>query len=116
MTAADMVVIEGDRHTTVMLAGELDRASCRDVEPRLRALSGRPLVLDLSGVSFIDVDGLRMVHQCARGTALALVGVHPFTAKLFRILDLEIPLCRSMEEALWCLLPPTDEEIRDWLS
>ena len=46
----------------------------------------------------------------------ALVGVHPFTAKLFRILKLEVPLCRSTEEALWCLLPPTDEEIRDWLS
>lgn len=118
MTAADMVVIEGDRHTTVMLAGELDRASCRDVGPRLRELSGRPLVLDFSGVSFIDVDGLRMVHQCARGTSLALVGVHPFVARLFRILrlDAHIPLCRSMEEALWCLLPPTDEEIRDWLS
>lgn len=116
MTAADIVVIEGDRHTTVMLAGELDRASCRDVGPRLRALRGRPLVLDLSGVSFIDVDGLRMVHQCGRGTDLALVGVHPFMAKLFRILGVEIPLCRSTEEALWCVLPPSDDAIRDWLS
>ncbi len=64
-----------------------------------------------------------MVHQCARrskaeGTALALVGASPFTAKLFRILglDKQIPLCQSTEEALWCLLPPTDDEIRDWLS
>ena len=116
---ADLVVIEDDSHTTVMLSGELDRAACPAVQRRLRELPHGPLVLDFSGVSFIDVDGLRMVHECAReGASLALVGASPFTARLFRILGLDklVPLCRSTEEALWCLLPPTDDEIRDWLS
>lgn len=121
MSVADLVVIEGDRHTTALLSGELDRASCSEVRPRLRALAHRPLVLDLSGLTFIDVDGLRMVHQCARvceaeGAALALVGANPFTAKLFRLFGLGVPLCASEEEALWCLLPPTDDDIQDWLS
>ncbi|TDD76134.1 anti-sigma factor antagonist [Actinomadura darangshiensis] len=119
MTRADLVVIENERHTTALLTGELDRASCPAVRSRLRAVAHRPLVLDFSGVTFIDADGLRTVHQCARaGTALALVGVSPFVAKLFRILGLDghIPLCSSTEEALWCILPRTDEEIRDWLD
>lgn len=123
MTAADMTVIEGDQHTTVMLSGELDRASCPAVRSRLRTLAHRPLVLDVSGVSFIDAAGLRTVHQCARvcgaeGTTLALVGASPFMAKLFRAFGLDklVPLCGSTEEALWCLLPRTDDEIRDWLA
>lgn len=119
MTPADLVVIEGDRHTTVLLSGDLDRASCPAVRSGLRSVAHRPLVLDFSGVSFVDAGGLRTVDQCAReGTALALVGASPFVAKLFRILGLDrrIPLCGSTEEALWCVLPPTDDEIRNWLD
>ncbi|QFG25739.1 STAS domain-containing protein [Actinomadura sp. WMMB 499] len=119
----DMVVIEGERHTTVLLSGELDRASCPHVRSRLRPLTGRPLVLDVSGVTFFDAEGMRTVCRCARaceaeGAALALVGVRPYAAKVFRILglDRDVPLCGSMDEALWCVLPRTDEEIREWLS
>ncbi|MGH3240736.1 MAG: STAS domain-containing protein [Spirillospora sp.] len=123
MTDVDMVVIESDHHTTVLLSGELDSTSAPEVRSRLRDLVHRPLVLDVSGVDFFDADGLRTLHQCAcsckaEGTALALVGVRPFPAKLCRILGLDkhIPMCASTEEALWCLLPRTDDEIRDWLS
>jgi anti-sigma B factor antagonist len=123
-TAVDMVVVEGDRHTDVLLAGEMDLLSAPSVRGRLRDLvSERPLVLEVSGVSFFDAEGLRTVAATARrglecGTGVALVGMRPFQAKMFRILRMheEVPLCSSAEEALWCLLPRSDEEIRGWLG
>jgi anti-anti-sigma factor len=119
MPPADLVVIESESHATVLLSGDLDRAACPAVRSRLREVAHRPLVLDFSGVSFIDSHGLHMIRQCAgEGTALALVGVSPFVARLFRIVGLDghVPLCGSTEEALWCVLPRTDDEIREWLS
>ncbi|WP_131741284.1 STAS domain-containing protein [Actinomadura roseirufa] len=119
----DMVVVDGDRHIIVLLSGEMDRASSPRVRDRLRALARRPLVVDVAGVSFFDSEGMRAVSQCARecerqGTALALVGVRPFAARMFRVLGLDrhIPLCATVEEALWCVVPRTDAEIRAWLD
>ncbi|MDL4771311.1 MULTISPECIES: STAS domain-containing protein [Thermomonosporaceae] len=124
-TAVDVLVIDGRRHTTVLLSGELDRLTAPEARRRLRAVvraADRPLVLDLSGVSFFDAAGMRTVsaaaeHCAARGTGLAVTGVRPFAAKMFRILGMHerITLCGSLDEALWCLFPPTDEEIEDWL-
>jgi anti-anti-sigma factor len=122
-TAAAMVVIEHERHTTVLLTGELDRASAPAVRARLLAVAERPLVLDITGVSFIDAEGLRAVSHCARrcednGAALAVVGAAPFTRRMFRVLGLDqrVPLCASMDEALWCTVPRTDDEIAAWLA
>ncbi len=123
-TAVDMVVVEGERHTGVLLSGEMDLMSAPSVRGHLCALvAERPLVLDVSGVTFFDAEGLRIVAATARrglecGTGVALVGVRPFAAQLFRILRMDeaVPLCSSTEEALWCLLPRTDEEIADWLE
>ncbi|MEU5881549.1 STAS domain-containing protein [Spirillospora sp. NPDC047279] len=125
-TVVDMVVVEGLRHTTVLLTGEMDRMSSPTVQLRLRRLAtttGRPLVLNLSGVSFFDAEGLRAVSATARrceerGIGLAAVGVRPFAAKMFHILRLHerIPLCATETEALWCLLPPTDAELAAWLD
>ncbi|MFD0686731.1 STAS domain-containing protein [Actinomadura fibrosa] len=119
----DMVVVDDDRHTTVRLRGELDRVSAPRVRDRLRGLTGRPLVLDVGGVSFFDSEGMRTVCACAldcelHGHALAMVGLRPFAAKMFRILGLheQIPLCSSLEEALWCVVPRTDAEISAWLA
>jgi anti-anti-sigma factor len=122
-TAVDMVVVEGERHTDVLLSGEMDLLSAPSVRERLWELvSERPLVVDVSGVSFFDAEGLRIVAATARrglecGTGLALVGMRPFAEKMFRILRMheEVPLCASAQEALWCLLPRTDEEIQGWL-
>ncbi|MFI0444830.1 STAS domain-containing protein [Actinomadura sp. 6N118] len=125
-TAVDVVVVEGERHTTVLLSGEMDRMSAPAVRCRLLDLAGaasRPLVLDLAGVSFFDAEGMRVVSAAARrcdelGVGLATVGVRPFAAKMFHILRLHerIPLCSSTEEALWCVLPPTDAELAEWLN
>jgi anti-sigma B factor antagonist len=123
-TAVDMVVVEGEHHTDVLLSGEMDLMSAPPIRGHLCALvSERPLVLDVSGVSFFDAEGLRIIAATARrglqcGTGVALVGVRPFAAQLFRILRMDeaVPLCSSTQEALWCLLPRTDEEIAGWLE
>ncbi|MFG1999759.1 STAS domain-containing protein [Spirillospora sp. NPDC048911] len=125
-TAVDVIVVEGERHTTVLLSGEMDRMTAPAVRYRLFALActtDRPLVLDLAGVTFFDAEGLRVVSAAARrcdeaGVGLATVGVRPFAAKMFHILRLHerIPLCSCLEEALWCLLPPTDAELAAWLD
>ena len=53
----------GDVHT-ITLDGELDLVTHRDVERELRIVEetdARSIVLDLSGVSFIDSSGIRML-------------------------------------------------------
>ncbi|MFF5265244.1 STAS domain-containing protein [Actinomadura viridis] len=123
-TAVDMVVVEGEHHAHVLLAGEMDLLSAPSVRGHLLDLvSERPLVLDVAGVSFFDAEGLRTVAVTARrglerGTGVALVGARPFPEKMFRILRMHevVPLCSTAREALCCLLPRTDEEIADWLG
>lgn len=101
----------------------MDRASSPRVRERLRDLTRRPLVLDVAGVSFFDDEGMRAISLYARdcerrGTAMAMVGMRPFAARMFRILRMHerIPLCGSAEEALWCVVPRTDAEIGAWLA
>lgn len=122
-TAVAMVVIEHERHTTVLLTGEMDRASAPAVRARLLGFAARPIVLDIAGVSFIDAEGMRAVSHCARrcednGAALAVVGAGPFARRMFRVLGLDrrVPLCASMDEALWCAVPRSDDEIAAWLA
>jgi anti-sigma B factor antagonist len=123
-TVVDMVVVDSERHITVLLSGELDRATAPGARDRLLELAGsaeRPLVLDLGGISFFDAEGMRAVASVARACeqhGLAVVGLRPFAEKMFRILHLHeaIPLCATQQEALWCLLPRTDTEIATWLS
>jgi len=53
----------GDVHT-IALSGELDLVTHRDVERELRLVEetdAAAIVLDLSGVSFIDSSGIRML-------------------------------------------------------
>ncbi|KAB2380691.1 MULTISPECIES: STAS domain-containing protein [Actinomadura] len=122
-TAVAMVVIEHERHTTVLLTGEMDRASAPAVRTRLLDFAARPIVLDIAGVSFFDAEGMRAVSHCARrcednGAGLAVVGARPFARRMFHVLGLDqrVPLCASMDEALWCAVPRTDDEISDWLA
>jgi anti-sigma B factor antagonist len=78
------------------LAGELDLAS----EARVRrvlvdALASRPdkLVVDLSGVTFIDSTGLRVLlsvrnRAATIGTRVALAGIGPAVARTLEIANL----------------------------
>jgi len=71
------------------------------------AASGRPLVVDLDQVSFIDLAGLAALvgtakRAAAHGGSLYAVCARPKTRQLFRLtgLDCRIPLARTMDEAL----------------
>ena len=81
----------------IRVAGELD-LSTADALRRLleRALrSGRPVLIDLSDVTFIDVSGLRAVLDPAasgRGTSGCVVTVvaSPAVLRLLRLLPIDV--------------------------
>ena len=71
------------------------------------AASGRPLVVDLDQVSFIDSAGLGGLVGAAKraagyGGSLHVVCARPEIRKLFRLtgLDSQIPVALSLDEAL----------------
>jgi anti-sigma B factor antagonist len=102
------------RHVLVTVAGEIDVATAAHLRGRLTALParGRPVVADLSGVSFIDAAGLGVLASVARqaraqGTSLHVVSPGLRLRRLFIITGLHklIPLARTLDAAL-AALPP----------
>jgi len=75
------------------------------------AASGRPLVVDLDQVSFIDLAGLAALvgtakRAAAHGDSLHVAYARPQIRQLFRLtgLDRQVPLARTMDEALEALV------------
>jgi anti-anti-sigma factor len=57
-------------HPVVSLSGEIDGSNADELAERVAAAIGNDalaLVLDLSGVSYLDSSGVRMVFRLARG-------------------------------------------------
>jgi anti-sigma B factor antagonist len=75
------------------LSGELDVAGATDAQKRLLGLElrrGSELVLDLSGLTFLDSTGIRLILQAsehARMRGAGFVVVRP-PAKVMRVLEL----------------------------
>jgi len=71
--------------------GEIDLATAPMLEARLGELqTGRPVVLDLTSVNFIDSTGLRVIlgadaRASEQGTSLAIVAVDGPVTRLFDI-------------------------------
>jgi anti-sigma B factor antagonist len=95
--------------------GEIDIATVARLRERLFELAagGHPLVVDLDQVSFIDSAGLAALvgtdkRASAHGGSLRVVCSKPQTRQLFRLtgLDEQIPLARTLEEALGSPAPP----------
>ena len=84
-------------HSVVIATGEIDAATAGDVTTAIAGplAQGRPTVLlDFSGVTFIDSTGLGMLvraHRAAeaRGGFFAVVHPTPQTRKLVRVLGLD---------------------------
>ena len=95
-------------HVLVTVAGEVDIATVPQLQERLAvpAASGRPLIVDLDRVTFIDAAGLGALVGAARRAAACGGSVHAVCARhqvrrLFTItgLDRLIPLARTMTQA-----------------
>jgi anti-sigma B factor antagonist len=95
-------------HVLVTAAGEVDIATVPQLQERLSALaaSGRPLIVDLLQVTFIDASGLGVLASVAsrvraRGGSLHAVCIRYSVRRLFTItgLDRQIPLARTVTEA-----------------
>jgi anti-sigma B factor antagonist len=104
----------GDR-TVVELRGELDIANSEDLRERLRAIRrshGERLILDLSGLEFMDSHGLSVIINCykaavAAGGDLALAAPRPVVRRTLEITGLHrrITVVGTVQEALNLPLP-----------
>jgi anti-anti-sigma factor len=102
-------------YAIAVVGGEIDIATVSRLRERLfeLAASGHPVVVDLEQVSFIDSAGLAALvgtakRATAHGGSLRVICARPQTRQLFRLtgLDEQIPLARTVEEALRPLAPP----------
>ena len=94
-------------YVLVTVAGEVDFASAARLRERLFTLasSGRPLVVDLDRVSFIDAAGLGVLAGAARlaaahGASLRVVCARRRVRQLFGLtqLDQAVPVAASLAE------------------
>lgn len=82
---------------TVCLSGEIDHYVCQalreEIERRIAQPSVTHLVLDFSGVTFMDSSGVGMIigrykTMAARGGRVTAKGLHPPVDRLFRMAGL----------------------------
>ena len=99
-------------YAIVTVAGDIDIATVTRLRERLfqLAASGRPLVVDLDQVSFIDSAGLGGLVGAAKraagyGGSLHVVCARPQIRQLFRLtgLDRQMPPARTLDQALKAL-------------
>ncbi|GAA0928119.1 anti-sigma F factor antagonist [Kribbella koreensis] len=106
----DLVVVE--------LAGDLDMETTPALTAELKAVLGaRPVVVELSGVEFMDSSGIGVLlgahrEAAAEGGALLLVAASPRLQKIFKITHLHkvFALHETMESAVASLESPLEIE------
>lgn len=96
--------------SVVEVVGEVDATSVEQLRPELNRLAdaGRiRVILDLSGVTFLDSSGLGALVSCHRrlqllGGRLRLVCRNDLVLRVFRLtgLDKVMPISATLEEAL----------------
>jgi anti-sigma B factor antagonist len=95
-------------YAVMTVTGEIDIATVARLRERLfeLAASGRPVVVDLDQVRFIDSTGLAVLvgaakRATAHGGSLHVAGARAQIRQLFRLtgLDRQMPLARTVDEA-----------------
>ncbi|GAB2666588.1 STAS domain-containing protein [Kribbella swartbergensis] len=107
---------DSGEYVLVRLNGDLEMESAPAVTAELKRLVGpRPLVVDLSGVDFMDSSGLGVLigaHKAsaALGGALVVAGPGPRVQKIFRITKLNkvFTVHETLEEAVASLAAPLE--------
>jgi anti-sigma B factor antagonist len=108
MDELDVHIHEVGPFDVVAVTGEIDVASVDMLRDRVLPLVGKPeprLIIDLSGVTFMDSTGLSLLVAVRRrlpdGAPLLIVGAAPQIARLFQITSLNkvFPLFDSVDEA-----------------
>ena len=98
-----IAVEPGDPEPVLRVAGELDLTSAHRLRRAVTAvLAGQPpaLVVDLSGLTFTDCAGLRVLaearrRQAASGHQLRIVGIRPHVRRLMRLTGFDAHLTGS---------------------
>lgn len=107
--ALDMTVRRERGFEIVAVAGEIDISTVTRLRERLfeQADTGRPVIVDLDDVTFIDSAGLGALvgayrRAAERGGSLHAVCGRPHTRKLLWMtgIDRRIPLSASLNEAM----------------
>ena len=108
-TSVATVESEGDPYTIVEVAGEADVTNCdslREVLEAEVAKQPRTLIIDLSGLRFMDSSALHVILRANRvmdrqGGVLALASPREPVAKMLRLTaaDQLIPVYASVREA-----------------
>jgi len=83
-------------HTVLEFRGEIDIAAAAEIVPHLDMATAEPdarVVIDLTGVEFFDLSGLRLLYRARHRTmdgsgSLRLVCTHPLTLRMLRITGL----------------------------
>jgi len=98
----EIAVGETDDTRAVLLRGELDIAGVPELVDALTGLSGARVVVDLSGISFIDSSGaaalVRAQQQAAADDrSLSLVRPSPSVSRVFELLGISFLLERDAD-------------------
>ena len=121
--ALEMAVVECSRYVLAMPRGEIDAYTAPAFRQQLLdAIRARPLIIDMSAVSFFDCSALKAIivadrHCRERGSSLAVAGLRSSAEQICRLARVSevVPLCHTIQEAVWCVVPLTDEEIESWI-
>jgi anti-anti-sigma factor len=102
-------VTAGTGHTLVTVAGECDLHTGRQLRDMLTSevsRGARRMILDLSGLSFMDSTGMQVLLSVrtvlsVRGGTLALVSPQPVVARILELTgaDQYLPVYGSLEDA-----------------
>lgn len=94
-----LIMVEVDETPTELLvrvSGEIDLGSAPQLEEHLGHTDGKPLLVDMSRVTFLDSSGLSALLRLRAGAnSLRVINPSEAVARLFRLVDLFDQFCTS---------------------